>query len=155
MFALRKLSTLGQFLPIRTIAQNTFANPRLAQNVSNVVRAFSSKSSTIADLEEELASLQLSNDVDYNPIVVMNAVKEKDEDEEVMCEVVLAKALDNTQRQKLEDVLIKFLKPDEKLKLNMRIDPKIVGGMIVAVRDKYFDLSLATKIEKLGEQCEK
>lgn len=148
MSAFRKFSTLKRLLSFQGIAQRTFANPRNA-------RTFSSGSKTIGDLEEELASIQLTDDINYNPIVVMNAVKEKEEEEQVMCEVVLAKELDTEQRQKLEGILTKFLKPDEKLKLNMRIDPKIVGGMIVAVGDKYFDLSIASRIEKFGEQFEK
>ncbi|KAL5290795.1 ATP5O.2 family protein [Megaselia abdita] len=156
MSALRNLTTLSRFLPMRTTVHRAFACPRVVQNVFNPrMRTFSSGSNTIADLEEELAALQLSDDVNYNPIVVMNAIKEKEEEEEVMCEVILAKELDNAQRRKLEDVLMKFLKPEEKLKLNLRIDPKIVGGMIVSVGDKYFDLSIATKVEKLGEKCEK
>lgn len=153
MSALRKLSALSRLPPIRASVLRTF--PNVVQNMSHSIRWFSSGSNTIADLEEELASLQLSDDVNYNPIVVMNAIKEKEEEDEVMCEVVLAKELDSSQRRKLEEVLVKFLKPEEKLKLNMRIDPKIVGGMIVAVGDKYFDLSISSKVEKLAEKFEK
>lgn len=157
MFALRKFSMMARALPIRSMAQRTLACPRFVQvaNIQNARNYSGSGAHSISELEEELAALQISDDVNYNPIVVLNALKEKEEDEVVMCEVILAKELDNDQRKKLEDVLAKFLKPEEKLKMNMRIDPKIVGGMIVAIGDKYFDMSIATKVQKLGNQCEK
>lgn len=88
MSAFRNVSALRRLIPFQNIVQRKFANPRVSLIP---LRTFSSGSKTIADLEEELASIQITDDVSYSPIVVMNAVKEKDVEDEMMCEVVLAK----------------------------------------------------------------
>ncbi|KAG5890555.1 hypothetical protein JTB14_028306 [Gonioctena quinquepunctata] len=70
---------------------------------------------------------------------------------EVACEVITAKELDSDQKQKLQGVLKSFLKPKESINLTTKVDPTIIGGMIVSVGDRYVDMSVANKIKKYTE----
>ncbi|KAI8421792.1 hypothetical protein MSG28_009752 [Choristoneura fumiferana] len=70
---------------------------------------------------------------------------------EVTCEVVTAKPLDQAQRQALEAALKKFLKSNETLHLTAKVDPALVGGMVVSIADRYVDMSVASKVKKYTE----
>ncbi|XP_066984402.1 ATP synthase subunit O, mitochondrial [Macrobrachium rosenbergii] len=67
---------------------------------------------------------------------------------EVICEVTTAKPLDAAMTKELEASLKAFLKKGESLQLTQKVDPTILGGMIVSVGDKYIDMSMASKIKK-------
>jgi F-type H+-transporting ATPase subunit O len=56
--------------------------------------------------------------------------------------------LDNALKTELEAALKSFLKQEQKLLLTVKIDPAIIGGMIVSIGDKYVDMSIASKIKK-------
>lgn len=62
--------------------------------------------------------------------------------------MITAKELDATQRQKLEGVLKSFLKSNQSIHLTSKVDPNILGGMIVSIGDRYVDMSVANKIKK-------
>ena len=70
---------------------------------------------------------------------------------EVTCEVITAKPLDQAQRQSLEAALKKFLKGNESIQLTAKVDPSLIGGMIVSIGDKYVDMSVASKVKKYTE----
>lgn len=70
---------------------------------------------------------------------------------QVTCEVVTARDLDAEQKQKLQGVLKSYVKPNETIHLTTKVDPSIIGGMIVSVGDRYVDMSVATKIKKYTE----
>lgn len=40
-----------------------------------------------------------------------------------------------------------FLKQNQTLKVTSRVDPSIIGGMIVSIGDKYVDMSIASKVK--------
>jgi F-type H+-transporting ATPase subunit O len=67
---------------------------------------------------------------------------------EVVCEVITAKPLDSDNKGKLETALKAFLKKGETILLTTKVDPSIIGGMIVSIGDKYVDMSVASKIKK-------
>nr|XP_019539550.2 ATP synthase subunit O, mitochondrial [Aedes albopictus] len=67
---------------------------------------------------------------------------------EVVCEVMTAKPLDDAQRKQLESALKAFLKPNQSIQLTAKVDPSLIGGMIVSIGDKYVDMSVASKIKK-------
>merc|ERR1712086_956863 len=54
---------------------------------------------------------------------------------EIICTVTTAKALDPTNTRALTAAL----------KLELTVDPSIIGGMVVNIDDKYVDMSMATK----------
>ncbi|BFF89351.1 ATP synthase subunit O mitochondrial [Drosophila madeirensis] len=66
---------------------------------------------------------------------------------EVVCEVITAKPLDSSQNKQLEGALKAFLKGNQSLKITSRVDPSIIGGLIVSIGDKYVDMSIATKVK--------
>merc|ERR1711935_40309 len=66
---------------------------------------------------------------------------------EIICTVTTAKALDPTNTKALTAALESFLKKGETLKLELTVDPSIIGGMVVNIDDKYVDMSMATKIQ--------
>lgn len=65
---------------------------------------------------------------------------------EVQAEVVTARALDAKETQELQGVLAGFAKSGQKLQTTFRVDPMIVGGMTVAIGDRFVDMSTAKKI---------
>lgn len=67
---------------------------------------------------------------------------------EVVCEVVTAKPLDADTKGKLESALKGFLKKGQTILLTAKVDPTIIGGMVVSIGDKYVDMSVASKIKK-------
>ncbi|CRL01832.1 CLUMA_CG015153, isoform A [Clunio marinus] len=67
---------------------------------------------------------------------------------EIVCEVITAKPLDGAQRKELEAQLKKFIKPNEIIQLTAKVDPSIIGGMVVSIGDKYIDMSVASKVKK-------
>ncbi|XP_014091092.1 ATP synthase subunit O, mitochondrial [Bactrocera oleae] len=66
---------------------------------------------------------------------------------EVVCEVITAKPLDSSQNKQLESALRSFLKGNQQLKITSRVDPSIIGGLIVSIGDKYVDMSIASKVK--------
>lgn len=67
---------------------------------------------------------------------------------EVVCEVTTAKPLESAQLQQLEQALKKFLSANESIQLSTKVDPTILGGMVVSIGDKYIDMSIASKVKK-------
>ncbi|GLG92957.1 ATP synthase subunit O, mitochondrial [Gryllus bimaculatus] len=67
---------------------------------------------------------------------------------EVPCEVTTAKPLDDATKSELEGALKSFLKKGETLLLTTKVDPSIIGGMVVTIGDKYVDMSISSKIKK-------
>lgn len=45
----------------------------------------------------------------------------------------------------------KFLKGKENLQLSAKIDPSLIGGMVVSIGDRYVDMSVASKVKKYTE----
>lgn len=70
---------------------------------------------------------------------------------EVVCEVTTAKALDAESKAKLESTLKLFLKKGQTILLTAKVDPALIGGMIVSIGDKYVDMSIASKIKKYSD----
>lgn len=67
------------------------------------------------------------------------------------CEVITAKPLDDALKQELQTALKAFTKKGENIQLELKVDPNIIGGMIVSIGDKYVDMSIASKIKKYTE----
>ncbi|XP_045448789.1 ATP synthase subunit O, mitochondrial-like [Melitaea cinxia] len=65
---------------------------------------------------------------------------------EALCEVITAKPLDEESRRALMDALKKFVK-EKNIQLTEKVDPKIIGGVIVGVEDKHIDMSISRKIQ--------
>ncbi|XP_036983108.1 ATP synthase subunit O, mitochondrial [Artibeus jamaicensis] len=70
---------------------------------------------------------------------------------EVPCTVTTASPLDEATLSELKTVLNSFLSKNQILKLEVKTDPSIMGGMIVRIGEKYVDMSAKTKIQKLSK----
>jgi F-type H+-transporting ATPase subunit O len=66
---------------------------------------------------------------------------------EIICVVTTAKPLDQVYLKELRTALEAFLKKGEVLHLETKVDPSLIGGMVVNIGDKYVDMSTATKIK--------
>lgn len=51
----------------------------------------------------------------------------------------------------VEAALKGFLKSNQKILVSTKIDPNIIGGMIVTIGDKYVDMSIASKVRKYSK----
>lgn len=60
-------------------------------------------------------------------------------------------ALDASTKQELEATLKKFAKKNENVFITYKVDPAIIGGMVVSLGDKYVDMSTASKVKKYSE----
>ncbi|XP_071801470.1 ATP synthase subunit O, mitochondrial-like [Asterias amurensis] len=68
---------------------------------------------------------------------------------EVVCKVTTAKSMDTSQQKEVMTALQGFLDKKEVIKLNMAVDPTILGGMVVEIGDKYIDMSTATQVKNM------
>lgn len=59
--------------------------------------------------------------------------------------------LDSADQQELKKTLQAFAKKGETIKIELKVDPTIIGGIVVSIGDKYVDMSVATKIKKYTE----
>jgi len=73
---------------------------------------------------------------------------------EVVCEVVTAKPIDEGTLREISGALQGFVKSNQKIQISTRVDPTILGGMVVSIGDKYVDMSLATKIKQFTKIIE-
>ncbi|XP_071562818.1 ATP synthase subunit O, mitochondrial isoform X1 [Temnothorax nylanderi] len=73
---------------------------------------------------------------------------------EVVCEVITANPLDADLKAKLESTLKRLVKKGQTILLTAKVDPSIIGGMIVSVDDKYVDMSVASKIKMYTDLIE-
>jgi F-type H+-transporting ATPase subunit O len=72
---------------------------------------------------------------------------------EVTVEVTSAKPLDSKYETQLKNILSKSqaLKGSKNLKIVSKVNPSLLGGMIVAVGDKSVDLSISSRMAKLNK----
>lgn len=68
--------------------------------------------------------------------------------------VTTAKPLDASQGKALEAALAKFSTKGQTMRIDAKVDPTIIGGMIVSIGDKYVDMSTASKIKMYSKIIE-
>jgi len=66
---------------------------------------------------------------------------------EVVCEIVSAKPLDDPLLKELTSSLQGFVKKGEVIIVKTKVDPSIIGGLVISIGDKYVDMSFANKIK--------
>ncbi|CAK9290366.1 unnamed protein product [Gordionus sp. m RMFG-2023] len=65
---------------------------------------------------------------------------------EIKAEVITAHGLDKDMMREVELALHGFIKKGQLLKITTKVDPSLIGGMIVKIGDKYVDMSIASKL---------
>lgn len=68
---------------------------------------------------------------------------------EVDAIVTSAQELNKNQLKQVEDSLQRHIESNEKLMLETKVDPAILGGLKVQIGTKFIDLSIASKVDKL------
>ncbi|XP_032973508.1 ATP synthase subunit O, mitochondrial-like [Rhinolophus ferrumequinum] len=69
---------------------------------------------------------------------------------EAPCSVTTTSLLGEATLSELKTVLKSFLSKNQVLKLEVKTDPSIMGGMIIHIGEKYVDMSAKTEIQKLS-----
>ncbi|XP_012286904.1 ATP synthase subunit O, mitochondrial [Orussus abietinus] len=113
--------------------------------ISNKIN-FNAATSNLLSLLAENGRLQKLNQVINSFKIIMAA-----ERGEVVCEVITSKPLDADTKGKLDQVLKQFLTKGQSIQLTTKVDPAIIGGMIVSIGDKYVDMSISSKIKKYSD----
>ena len=67
---------------------------------------------------------------------------------EVSAEVISAVEMDDTRRARVEQAVSKLAGSD-KLSLSMRVDPSLIGGLVVRIGSRMIDTSIRTKLNRL------
>lgn len=67
---------------------------------------------------------------------------------QISAEVVSAVALDS-KRQKLVEQSVAKMAGSDKLSLSMRVDPSLIGGLVVRIGSRMIDTSIKTKLNRL------
>nr|KAF6268879.1 ATP synthase peripheral stalk subunit OSCP [Pipistrellus kuhlii] len=80
-----------------------------------------------------------------------SAASKQNKLDQVEKELARVAALDEASLTELKTVLKSFLGKGQVLKLEVKTDPSIMGGMIVRIGEKYVDMSAKTKIQKLSK----
>ena len=65
---------------------------------------------------------------------------------EIAAKVTTAKKLDANELKDLQSVLQTFVKKGNTLKLETKVDPALIGGMVVELGDRYIDLSISSRL---------
>jgi len=73
---------------------------------------------------------------------------------EVSATVTSVVPLRDSDMASIKDALKGFVKPDETLKLDTKIDASILGGLVVSIGDRSIDLSVARTFNELGRELE-
>jgi len=73
---------------------------------------------------------------------------------EVACEIITATPIDEATLKEVTAALQGFIKSNQKLQISTKIDPSLLGGMVVSIGDKYVDMSVATKIKQFTKIIE-
>ena len=66
----------------------------------------------------------------------------------ISAEVVSAVALDDKRQKLVQDTVAKIAGSD-KLSLSMRVDPSLIGGLVVRIGSRMIDTSIKTKLNRL------
>ena len=67
---------------------------------------------------------------------------------EVSAEVISAVEMDDARRARVEQAVSKLAGSD-KLALSMRVDPSLIGGLVVRIGSRMIDTSIRTKLNRL------
>ena len=67
---------------------------------------------------------------------------------QISAEIVSAVALDDERQKLVQDTVAKIAGSD-KLSLSMRVDPSLIGGLVVRIGSRMIDTSIKTKLNRL------
>ena len=65
-----------------------------------------------------------------------------------MVQFILFQPVDAAMKKEIDAALGAFVQKGQSIKVEMKVDPAILGGMLVSIGDKFVDMSIASKINK-------
>lgn len=71
---------------------------------------------------------------------------------EVKCTVISAAPLDKSQVNSLTKTLNGFAAKGQNVNVSTKVDPSILGGLVVEIGDKYVDMSVKSKVQKMVQE---
>ncbi|XP_076046130.1 ATP synthase subunit O, mitochondrial [Oratosquilla oratoria] len=152
----KDLKTFDGLLKTDTILKDFILNPLLSKDLRKAAIDSVLTKKNANELTKNLFGAMIENGRLSNTqgvigafSTIMSAVRG-----EVICEVTTAKPLDGPMKADLNAALKAFLKEGETLQITTKVDPAIIGGMIVSIGDKYVDMSMASKIKKYNDLIE-
>ena len=54
-------------------------------------------------------------------------------------------------KKEVDGALAGFLQKGQKILVNYKVDPALIGGMVVSIGDKFVDMSMSSKLKKYSE----
>eukprot|EP01026_Neomeris_dumetosa_P055715 TRINITY_DN5073_c0_g2_i1.p1 TRINITY_DN5073_c0_g2~~TRINITY_DN5073_c0_g2_i1.p1 ORF type:complete len:284 (+),score=25.37 TRINITY_DN5073_c0_g2_i1:82-852(+) len=79
----------------------------------------------------------------------------KSHKKEIEVTVVSAKDLSSSDMENAKKVASQFMAADSKVSFKQRVDPQIIGGIILDMGDQYIDLSVRKKLSELEESVKR
>ena len=68
---------------------------------------------------------------------------------EVYAEITVADELSAAQKKSLEKSLSSFVEKGSKVSVEYKVDPSILGGLVVDVGDKHINMSILARVQQL------
>jgi len=148
---------------LKAVYQRISEDEALRAQLDDPARDLAEKYALIRDIIPEgtgeavvkfLGLLISRQDIGYLDEIIETVEKQAEEEGElpVVAEVVSAVPLSEEERRELEEKLrARF---GERLAFEYRVDPDILGGMIVRVGDVLMDFSLRSRLESLRHRLE-
>ncbi|XP_071443928.1 ATP synthase subunit O, mitochondrial [Hetaerina americana] len=149
----KELVQFQQMLKTDVKLKDFIANPTMKKQLKVQAMSQVAKAASLSPLAGNLLVTMADNGRLKNLDGVINAFKNimAAHRGEVQCEVITAKPLDDAMRKDLEAALKAFMKKGETILLTTKVNPEIIGGMVVSIGDKYVDMSIASKVKKMTE----
>ena len=70
-------------------------------------------------------------------------------DPKVYAEITVADELSAAQKKSLEKSLSSFVEKGSKVSVEYKVDPSILGGLVVDVGDKHINMSILARVQQL------
>ncbi|KAL9969417.1 hypothetical protein ACROYT_G021634 [Oculina patagonica] len=146
-----ELSKVDELISTNDKLSEYLANPTLDKYKKQSLLTDVLKSQKYSDLTVNLFGTLAENNrlrLVHNVVVAFGKLMSAARGE-VLCAITTAKELDSSQLKELQTALKVFVKQTETLKIETKVDPTVIGGMVIEIGDKRIDMSMATKIKNI------
>ena len=144
-----ELGGLGVVLGESQDLQKLVESPILSRGEQQAaIIAIMKKSGADALTVKFLGTLAANGRLSALPRVIQAFQQEHARRGQVSAEVISAVALDDSRKSSVEKTVARLAGSD-KLSLSMRVDPSLIGGLVVRIGSRMVDTSIKTKLSRL------
>jgi F-type H+-transporting ATPase subunit O len=155
----KALSTLATVIGKDAKLANVLAAPTLTTSDKSLVVAELQKTAGASGPSAETVKNFLGALAENNRLGILQGVAEKfavlmsAAKGEVEMTVTSATSLDSKTLSRLETAVAKsqYVGPSKKLKVTNKVDPEIVGGLVVEIGERTIDLSVSARLAKMNK----